>query len=202
MNLLLLLSLAKATPISESLDAGDVAWCQGDIRQAKQAWSQATESSNPAVQAMAEFRLLQTSSNLGWTIHGIRGDNALQECSAYDAWCGLAWVDREIFLQQIGIPVNTELMKQQLILIESELPAQVQARRVWMGDLDSTALLGLELDGLGQCLSTQTWPGYCAIDNSIPPSSWARKREWRVRTSAVLRRKMLGSVTIECSRFC
>ena len=164
MNLLLLLSFAQAASISESLDTGDVAWCNGDIRLAKKSWAEATESAHPAAVAMAEFRMLQTSSNLGWTIHGIRGDKALEQCSAYDAWCGLAWVDREILLHQIGIPVNTDLMQQQLILIESELPAQVLARRVWMGDLQPEVLSGQELDGLGNCLSTSQWPS----DNPRP----------------------------------
>ena len=164
MSLLLLLSFAQAASISDSLDEGDVAWCQGDIRLAKQAWAEAAKSDNPAAVAMAEFRMLQTASNLGWTVHGIKGDNALEQCSPYDAWCGLAWVDREILLQQIGIPVNVELMQQQLILIESELPAQVQARRVWMGDGEPDSLIGQELDGLGQCLSTTSWPS----DNPRP----------------------------------
>lgn len=164
MNLLLLLSWVQAAAISESIDVGDLAWCQGDIRQAKISWSEAAESSNPAVKAMAEFRLLQTSSNLGWTVHGIRGDKALETCSPYDAWCGLAWVDREILLHQLGLPVNTELMRQQLILIESELPAEVKARQVWMGDRDPSILSGMPLTGLGQCLSTQPWPN----DNPRP----------------------------------
>ena len=115
--------LPKRPPFPISLDEGDVAWCQGDIRLAKQAWAEAAKSDHPAAVAMAEFRMLQTASNLGWTVHGIRGDNALEQCSPYDAWCGLAWVDREIVLQQIGIPVNVELMQQRNILIESELPA-------------------------------------------------------------------------------
>ena len=71
MSLLLLLSFAQAASISDSLDEGDVAWCQGDIRLAKQAWAEAAKSNNPAAVAMAEFRMLQTASNLGWTVHGL-----------------------------------------------------------------------------------------------------------------------------------
>lgn len=152
------LQMTFAAGLSPLLDLGDQAWCEEDYSLAKASWKEAAESEHPAVRAMAEFRLLQTASNLGWTIHGARGDSALSLCSPYDPWCGIAWVDRELILERIGIPANLEIAERQLNLIESELPGPTVARHVWMNNRPPSDLNGLELDGLGECLVKSQWP--------------------------------------------
>ncbi len=115
-----------------ALDAGDAAWRAGDRGEARAAWREAAEAEDPAVQAMAEVRLLRVSGNLGWMVHGPRADAALARCPAVDPWCDLAEADYDLTLRDLGLTRDAGQAGARIRRAAPALPEAAALRERWM----------------------------------------------------------------------
>ncbi len=154
---LLLLSQSFANTI----DLGDRLWCQGEYKDAANAWKEASTSENPAIVAQSHYRRLLTASNLGWAVHGVLGDAALAKCPLNDTRCALANVDRELYLSLMGLPADLTYARQLSERLLQHRPEEATARLVWLGTLPVSTLESFnndDLDGIGQCFLKSNTP--------------------------------------------
>ncbi len=147
--------------MASPLDLGDRLWCQGEYKEATAVWKEASSNEHPAIVAQSHYRRLLSASNLGWAVHGVLGDASLAECPLNDTKCALANVDRELFLDLMGLPSDQEYAKELATKLLPHLPAEATARLVWLQELEPSALSAFEtLDGMGECFVQQnhgTW---------------------------------------------
>jgi hypothetical protein len=143
---LLSLGLLGAAPAGyDQIIEGDAAWDAKNRQAARQHWRAASASPSPAVAAMAELRLLQISGTTGLVAHGVRMELVRLRCTEGTPWCRLAEVDRQLFLQRVGLPHLRRLALNQLAELEGS-PAMVEdeslrdavaLRRTWLGTADA-----------------------------------------------------------------
>lgn len=150
---MLLIHLFSIVAFASNITLGDRLWCQGNYKEAQQAWAIASKADNPAHVAQSHYRRLLSASNLGWAVQGVMGDAALTECPLNDPSCALANVDREIFLHLIGLPSDLGYAEELAEKLVPHLPAEATARLVWFEALPQEALNAFtDLDGFGQCM--------------------------------------------------
>ena len=127
---------------ADTIDLGDRLWCQGEYKDAANAWKEASASENPALVAQSHYRRLLTASNLGWAVHGVLGDAALAKCPLNDTRCALANVDRELYLSLMGLPADLTYARELSERLLQHRPEEATARLVWLGTLPVSALEG------------------------------------------------------------
>lgn len=149
---------AEELDAHKSINLGDRLWCQEEYHKAEMEWKKATQSKDYAVVAQANYRLLLQASNLGWAVYGVQGDIALSKCSTSDPYCGLANVDREIFMSLLGLPSDLAYAENIARRLIPYIPAEAMARLVWL-EKEPKSLLAEQpsLDGFGACLQNSDW---------------------------------------------